>query len=76
MDDPDFWTKMLPEVPQLDASSAAAMDAAATAAASGADRLRTYLCRALRTVIWRPRVVQSMACGYPLYYGSTMVVLW
>ena len=38
LDDPEFWSKMLPEVPQLDAAAAAEMDAAA--AASGADRLR------------------------------------
>ena len=38
LDDPEFWSKMLPEVPDLDEDAAKAMDAAAIA--SGADRLR------------------------------------
>ena len=39
VDDPDFWSKMLPEVvPSLDASAAEALDRAARE--SGADRLR------------------------------------
>ena len=38
LDDPDFWSKMLPDVPQLDASAAAEMDA--VAAQAGADRLK------------------------------------
>ena len=39
LDDPNFWAKMLPEMPQLNASAAAQMDAAVLVA-SGADRLR------------------------------------